>query len=117
MANNLYEFDLVRAVQNSTLDKRFSDVETRLHNEQRETEKRLNETCKRIENKLDDAVIRLDNKIDDAVTRLDSRIDRLESKVDVNHRSVMRLLITVLLAVFGIIASTVVPTIISLFQH
>ena len=30
---NLHDFDLVRVIQNSTLDKRFFDLEARLHNE------------------------------------------------------------------------------------
>ena len=69
--------------------RRISEAETRLREEQRDSEKRLNATCERIETKLDAAVERLDAKIDvldakiDAVeAKLEAKIDALEAKFD-----------------------------------
>ena len=70
--------------------RRISEAESRLREEQKESEKRLNATCERIETKLDAAVERLDArcerieaKLDAAVERLDAKIYALDAKFDV----------------------------------
>ena len=81
------ETDLAKAIQSSVLEKRFSDVETRLRDEQKTAEARHETVHERIE----------------------ARFDRLEAKVDSNHRWTIGFLITILLAIFGVLFTVVAP--------
>ena len=62
--------------------RRISEAESRLREEQKESEKRLNATCERIESKLDAAVERLDAKIDALEAKFEAKFDALEAKFD-----------------------------------
>ena len=88
------ETDLAKAIQNSVLEKRFSDTETRLRDEQKAAEARHASDHERIEARLD---------------RLETRFDRLEAKVDGNHKWTIGFLITILLAIFGVLFAVVAP--------
>ena len=73
---------------------------------------------------LDYKVEVLDTKIDsvraevkEVRAELRNDITRLETKVDGNHKGVTRLLITILLALVGLIGSTIVPAIISALSN
>ena len=81
------ETDLAKAIQSSVLEKRFSDTETRLREEQKAAEARHASDHERIE----------------------ARLDRLETKVDSNHRWTIGFLITILLAIFGVLFAVVAP--------
>ena len=95
------ETDLAKAIQNSVLEKRFSDTETRLREEQKAAEARHASDHERIEARLD---------------RLETRFDRLEDKIDGNHKWTIGvfkwmfgLLIAILLAIFGVLFAVVAP--------
>ena len=98
---NSSEIDLIEVLQSNTLNKRFSDVEMRLRDEQKSMEARQETTNQRIDSRLD---------------RIESRLDRIDTKVDNIHKWIIRLLITIILAIFGVLSSTLLPAIISLFQ-
>ena len=88
------ETDLAKAIQSSVLEKRFYDTEKRLRDEQKAAEARHASDHERIENRLD---------------RLEARFDRLETKVDSNHKRTIGFLITILLAIFGVLFAIVAP--------
>ena len=105
----------VKALQSDVkiLDYKIEVLDTKIDNVRIEV-KELNE---KIDKRIGEVRTELSNEIKEVRTELSNRIDRLEIKVDGNHKGLTRLLVTILIAIFGVLATALLPAIISLFQN
>ena len=96
-------FDFEKFVQYNAIEKKISESETRLREEQRISEQRLYAMCARIESKLDTHIAETKQPVD----RFEDIFDRLEDKLDYLKMWLIGIFITVILGFGGTIATII----------
>ena len=103
-------FDFEKFVQYNAIEKKISESEMRLREEQRISEQRLYATCARIESKLDAHIVETKQsfeRIEDKFARFEDKFERLEGKFEHFKMWLIGIFIAVILGIGGTIATII----------